>query len=120
MPSFPQPGLNISNDEKFTLDRAMRASVRLGGLDLQYLTFSIADSIDGIFPSIKLGPNGIIFNDNTTLTSALDAGLPSQVGQNGKYLTTDGTDASWGAITGIVGLSSNGSLITATLPFQMT
>ena len=27
-------------------------------------------------------------------------GLPSQTGNSGKYLTTDGTDASWGAIAG--------------------
>ena len=35
----------------------------------------------------------------TTANAALNALLPSQTGNSGEFLTTDGTDASWGAIS---------------------
>jgi hypothetical protein len=37
----------------------------------------------------------------TTATNALNALLPSQGSNSGKYLTTDGTNASWGAVSAI-------------------
>jgi hypothetical protein len=36
----------------------------------------------------------------TTAQAAIDALLPSQTSNSGKYLTTDGTNASWGTVTG--------------------
>jgi hypothetical protein len=36
----------------------------------------------------------------TSASSAINALLPSQSGQNGKYLTTNGTTASWGTVSG--------------------
>jgi hypothetical protein len=52
---------------------------------------------------LTVGTNGYYLKaDSSTATglawSAVDA-LPSQTGNNGKYLTTDGSSASWGAIT---------------------
>lgn len=49
-------------------------------------------------------PNGIVKGDGSTLTAATagtdyQAPLPSQAGNSGKYLTTDGSDLSWGSIT---------------------
>jgi hypothetical protein len=45
-------------------------------------------------------------NASSDVTIALDAGggssLPSQTGQSGKYLTTDGTDASWATVYAMV------------------
>jgi hypothetical protein len=45
-------------------------------------------------------------NASSDVTIALDAGggssLPSQTGQSGKYLTTDGTDASWDTVYAMV------------------
>ena len=35
----------------------------------------------------------------TTANAALNALLPSQTGNSGEFLTTDGTDASWGAFS---------------------
>lgn len=51
---------------------------------------------------LPLGTNGQYLQVNTSTTSglawaAVDA-LPSQTGNNGKYLTTDGSSASWAAI----------------------
>ena len=59
----------------------------------------------------------------TTANAALNALLPSQTGNAGEFLTTDGTDASWGAISlpsSFVGKSiavykgSNGSVTSST------
>ena len=36
----------------------------------------------------------------TTANAALNALLPSQTSNNGKYLTTDGTNTSWGTVSG--------------------
>ena len=47
------------------------------------------------------GMNIKTINNNSILGSGnlvLD-GLPSQTGQSGKFLTTDGTDASWATVT---------------------
>ena len=37
----------------------------------------------------------------TTAQAAIDALLPSQTSNNGKFLTTDGTNASWGTVSGV-------------------
>lgn len=41
----------------------------------------------------------------TSASAALDALLPTQTGNNGKYLTTDGATASWATVTGGSGLT---------------
>ena len=45
----------------------------------------------------------------TTASGAINALLPTQTGQSGKYLTTDGTVASWAAVTSAVTSFSGGS-----------
>lgn len=45
---------------------------------------------------LKIGDGVTAWND---LAYAGDGGLPLQTGQSGKFLTTDGTDASWTAVT---------------------
>jgi hypothetical protein len=58
---------------------------------------SLPDSSGLIFH----GPNGVkdtvVFEGET---GGSGSSLPSMTGNGGKYLTTDGTDASWGTITG--------------------
>ena len=36
---------------------------------------------------------------NVTITAAGGGGLPTQTGNNGKYLTTDGANASWATVS---------------------
>ena len=48
-----------------------------------------------------------------TATGAFNALAPSQTGNSGKYLTTDGTNTSWGTVSGSGG-TSTASVITAT------
>lgn len=47
----------------------------------------------------------------TTANAGLNALLPTQTGNSGKYLTTDGTDTSWGTVSG----GSGGSSLTVSV-----
>lgn len=80
----------------------------------------------GLTPNVATGGNvvvaGVLEIDNggtgqTTANGAINALLPSQTGNSGKYLTTNGTDTQWATISGAgtvtsVGLQSNLSGIT--------
>jgi hypothetical protein len=46
----------------------------------------------------QTGNTGKVLTTNGSTTS-WEPGLPTQTGNSGKYLTTDGSSASWGAIT---------------------
>lgn len=49
----------------------------------------------------NLGSNTSLLATDAEVTAALSSfsGLPSQSGNGGKYLTTDGTTASWATVT---------------------
>ena len=53
----------------------------------------------------------------TTATAAANAILPSQASNSGKYLTTDGTNTSWGTVTGGGGTASDDTIFKAQLFF---
>lgn len=66
---------------------------------------------------VGIGSNGQVLVADSTQAAGFSwatapTGLPSQTGNNGKYLTTDGTSASWAAVSG--GLATN-SVLTAPL-----
>jgi hypothetical protein len=46
----------------------------------------------------------------TTAISAFNALAPSQSGNSGKYLTTDGTNSSWGTVSGGGGAVADGCI----------
>ena len=50
---------------------------------------------------LTVGVDGYVLTADSSTATGLTwaAGLPSQTGNNGKYLTTNGSSASWGAIT---------------------
>ncbi|NQZ48177.1 MAG: hypothetical protein HRT63_11720 [Erythrobacter sp.] len=68
-----------------------------GGLMTGFITLHTETPTDNAHPASKGYVDGLAFN-------AID--LPGQTGQAGKFLTTDGTAASWGAVpfSGISGL----------------
>ena len=55
---------------------------------------ALASAVSGTLP-IANGGTG-----QTTATAATNALLPSQTGNSGKYLTTNGTDTSWATVSG--------------------
>ena len=58
----------------------------------------------GVVTNLQAGTNGYVLTSDSTQTKGLKwaasvTGVPTQTGQSGKYLTTDGTTASWASIT---------------------
>ncbi len=84
-----------------------------GVVDLSaYRTAAAQDIIDsGKQATLVSGTNIKTVNSTSLLGSGdipIDS-LPSQTGQSGKFLTTDGTDASWGSVP--AGVSADGTTI---------
>jgi hypothetical protein len=74
-------------------------------------------SADNTPVKLAAGTNGYLLTANSSATNGIEwaaapISLPSQSGENGKYLTTDGTTASWGTLvvpitTGTATITSN-------------
>ena len=74
-------------------------------------------SADNTPAKLTVGTNGYLLTANSSATNGVEwaaapVSLPSQTGNSGYYLTTDGTSASWGALvvpitTGTATVSSN-------------
>lgn len=61
-------------------------------------------SADNTPAKLGVGTNGYILTANSSATNGIEwaaapISLPSQTGNSGKYLTTDGTTASWGTVS---------------------
>jgi hypothetical protein len=82
-------------------------------------------SADNTVSKLAVGTNGYILTANSSATNGVEwaaapISLPSQTGNTGKYLTTDGTTASWATIsadiesvtagTGLTGGGSSGAV----------
>ena len=66
--------------------------------DIPTLNQNTTGTAAGLSATLAIGSGG---TGQTTATAAFNALAPSQTGNSGKYLTTDGTNASWAASTGI-------------------
>ena len=79
--------------------------------------FSVGDANDVDLSGISDG-DALLYNSTSGNFEAgpVDA-LPSQSGNSGKYLTTDGTDASWGTVDLSTKVSKTGDTMTGTLTF---
>ena len=80
-------------------------------------------SADNTPAKLGVGTNGYILTANSSATNGVEwaaapISLPSQTGNSGKYLTTDGTTASWGTVSSYsaptLGSTSIGSGSTVT------
>ena len=70
--------------------------VFLGGVKLDSTEFTATDGSTVVLAS---GANiGQIFESISYTTYNLDSTVASQTGNSGKYLTTDGTNTSWGEV----------------------
>jgi hypothetical protein len=78
------------------------------------LTLATVNSNTGSFgstttiPVITVNGKGLI----TAVSTATVSSLPSQTGNAGKYLTTDGSTASWGSVSSTTDLLENNQTIT--------
>lgn len=85
-------------------------------------TISTGMLIDSSVTAVKL-INGSITTDKladgavTASKLAAGAAVPSQTGQTGKYLTTDGTTASWATVTTISNVSVRAQAMTMGIIF---
>ena len=73
-------------------------------------------SADNTPAKLAVGTNGYLLTANSSATNGIEwaaapVSLPSQSGESGKYLTTDGTTASWGTL--VVPITTGTATITA-------
>ena len=73
-------------------------------------------SADNTPAKLAAGTNGYLLTANSAATNGVEwaaapVSLPSQTGNNGYYLTTDGTSASWGAL--VVPITTGTSTVSA-------
>jgi hypothetical protein len=73
-------------------------------------------SADNTPAKLAVGANGYLLTANSSATNGVEwaaapVSLPSQSGESGKYLTTDGTTASWGTL--VVPITTGTATITA-------
>jgi hypothetical protein len=73
-------------------------------------------SADNTPTKLAAGTNGYLLTANSSATNGVEwaaapVSLPSQSGESGKYLTTDGTTASWGTL--VVPITTGTATVTA-------
>lgn len=73
--------------------------------------------------TVNHGVSAQDFDEPNSHVNTASLHVPTQTGQSGKYLTTDGTTSSWGAVTGYVASSTattKGDLLAATAASTIT
>ena len=71
------------------------AQQNLTGISIDGSAGSVANAL-----TIGTGLSGTSYNGSAAVTIAVTDPVPSQTGNSGKYLTTDGTTLSWGTVVG--------------------
>ena len=76
----------------------------------------LVGSADNTPVKLSVGTNGYLLTANSSATNGVEwaaapISLPSQSGNSGKYLTTDGTNASWGTL--VVPITTGTATVTA-------
>ena len=76
----------------------------------------LVGSADNTPAKLSVGTNGYLLTANSSATNGIEwaaapVSLPSQTGNNGKYLTTDGSTASWAVL--VVPITTGTATVTA-------
>ncbi len=67
--------------------------------------------LDGIPPTLTSVELGYVSGARSSIQAQIDQVLPSQIGNSGKYLTTNGNAPSWGDVTGASKIVSDSYII---------
>jgi len=89
-----------------------------GTFSTKFLTETAANTLAWLDPlPSQTGQSGKVLTTNGTVTSWVPgaSGLPSQTGQAGKYLQTDGTTATWQGVTSLIVSDITGAPTTRTV-----
>ena len=98
-------GVTYVGTTSISLSRASAAQT-LTGVSIDGSAGSLANAL-----TIGTGLTGTSYNGSSAVTIAVTNPVPTQTGNSGKYLTTDGTTLSWATVTG--GGSGSVTSITA-------
>ena len=104
-----------AEDSTIQVDTLPTASVDVLGKIYQYVGATTASCTNGYF--YKCVSDGAVTPtyswQQVEVQPAGSSSLPDQTGQSGKFLTTDGTDASWAAVDALPSQSGqNGKVLT--------
>lgn len=125
----PQFGIGMKAKQTYTSDFTMNwAQPTSNGIlkmsafganagDLTVGTLDLSSSTDVGTSVLSIANGG---TGSTTLLGALNNLLPSQTGNGGKFLTTDGTNTSWGTAVTSVGLALPAELTVSNSPVTST
>lgn len=89
---------------------ANNVSITGGSITASTVSGNISGNAANVTGTVAIGNGG---TGQTTANAALNALLPSQTSQSGKYLTTDGTNTSWAAAGGGGGSSAGADIFLA-------
>jgi len=99
----PTTAVTVSSAQVVTLANALPvASGGTGVTSSAAAPFALKGSnsditqLSGLTTALSIAQGG---TGNTTATAAFNALVPSQTGNSGKYLTTNGTNTSWGTVS---------------------
>ena len=101
-------GVTYVGTTSISLSRPSAAQT-LTGVSIDGSAGSIVNAL-----TIGTGLSGTSYNGSSAVTIAITNPVPSQTGNSGKYLTTDGTTLSWGTVVGGGGGGSVTSITAGT------
>ena len=125
----PQFGIGMKAKQTYTSDVTLNwvqptsngivklSAFGAGAGDMVVTTLDLSSSSDVGNSVLNIANGG---TGATTITGALTNLLPSQTGNGGKFLTTNGTNASWGTAVTSVGLALPAELTVSNSPVTST
>lgn len=113
----PGAGATIEGDTSVILDISHTYAEFIYSTSTLNWLLKDTPSNESILPEQTGNSGKYLTTDGTVASWQIVSALPTQTGNTGKYLTTDGTNASWGGTTGSgnVVLSTSPTLVTPTL-----
>lgn len=90
-------------------------AVEAGTITANEISLITDGTVSGVFPSMSGNTGKFLTTDGTNVSWGTVSGgdpLPSQTGNSGKFLTTNGTNASWAAINAVQNTATDSTSLT--------